>query len=499
MSQINKLLPDDPGILEQSNDSSLSETVNTSGPHEDNNKNGIDTMEVADILQSSIDSTFKPTGDGINVPFESPLVKVSAILKNQGISETRLPEALAVLIGIHSAYMGDPIPILITEDEGSSATHFLDICLSVSYEESWIVLTNKNKPDLKQGNPFKGKTLISYDAEIDRNELTQILWTAERGTYLPEWQQKNKEDYRPSSFVAIVRNRNNSLLQNRYVTRIHLTADKASKAQLIQNITRKTGSTSYYKNYIETGCIKTFFKRLRPLRVHIEYADKIFNAHAVNQQNAVPVLDLAMRAIRNITRINNSPYFNNMECLAAFIGIALYDLVDSDQPNERSFLNSTKIDYYYFKIIIGGFLKSVNDFMTQRQRRIFDAIFNYNIKRMKHFNKKISEVDVTNKIVDPLNRAWLATRNIIWESIKEDGGEPFSRETLYNEIVKLEKRNIIFHAKRSKKTNEFGYGVMQLGDISMISTTDAKDIDDPLFKDTAAKVKNPITGAIESI
>ena len=60
----------------------------------------------------------------------SPLVKISDVLQKHGVSKTRLREAIAILLSIMSSKLGDPVPMIITEDEGAGAVELLYTCLN---------------------------------------------------------------------------------------------------------------------------------------------------------------------------------------------------------------------------------------------------------------------------------------------------------------------------------------------------------------------------------
>jgi hypothetical protein len=77
-------------------------------------------------LPIAIVDRFFPDPSKEKRPDQLPLIQVSRALQNQGTSPSHLRQALAVLIGIISSKLGDPIPIAITEDEGGGAVEFLD-------------------------------------------------------------------------------------------------------------------------------------------------------------------------------------------------------------------------------------------------------------------------------------------------------------------------------------------------------------------------------------
>jgi len=450
-------------------------------------------------LQNSVESFFNATSKGKDDPVESPLVKISGVLQGQGISPSHLGEALAVIIGIISPRLGDPAPMVITEDEGAGATQFLATCLTVVPETSWTELPLKGKKTLAQDH-LKNETLISYDADSAKGELSEILWMTQRVWNSRELNEKEIQPAEvPASFVAIVRNLNNPLLQNRYVTRIHLTADTTSKTQLLDSMSNDCDWASQNRREIERACVRTFLGRLGECPVSIGYSKKILEQLNVNLQNIVPLYDLILRMIRNITRINNPPPFSPLEPLASFIGVDFREITQSLPADEDNPLSSTRVDFYYFNAIFGSLLQNSNDFMTPRQARVFQAILDHNIARMNKFARAQTQFDMLHNIVNPISNSVLANKITIWEAIKKDGEEQFSSSTLNTEIKELMKRGIIFQGRLPGKRLRYGYGVNQFWRDPLFPMPDPCTIEDASAKEATVKVRHPITGQIETI
>ena len=71
----------------------------------------------------------------------------------------KIRKALAVMIGIMSFRLDDPVPIVITEDEGTGAVEFLDTCRNLMSDDSLIELSDKNKKTAAGNNLAKEKLL----------------------------------------------------------------------------------------------------------------------------------------------------------------------------------------------------------------------------------------------------------------------------------------------------------------------------------------------------
>jgi hypothetical protein len=66
------------------------------------------------------------------------IVKIADVLRNQGVATTHLCQAMAIIISIMSSRLGDPVPMIVTEDEGAGALELLHACLNLVPEDSWI-------------------------------------------------------------------------------------------------------------------------------------------------------------------------------------------------------------------------------------------------------------------------------------------------------------------------------------------------------------------------
>jgi len=446
-------------------------------------------------LPISIVDYFFPINEKKDTINDSPLVKVSRVLQSRGISKSHLREALAVLIGIMSSRLGDPVPIVITEDEGAGAVEFLDTCLSLVPEDSWIELSHENKKIAAENNLSKGKTIISYDADSIKNELMKILVGTERGHKI---NLKKKLDgttnSHPLSFVVLTRNHNNPILQNRYITRIHLTADQSSKVDRLASMAKQSDLNLLNQIEIESACVRTLFERTKAVPVSIDFADKIMNKNAEKIQNIVPVYDLTLRVMRNITRINNAPPLRPYEQQAMFIGLNYDKLFPADQGNELEPIPATKVDYFYFKLIFEGLLRSVNDFITARQQRVFNGILKFHIECLEKYRKKYkTDFELLNYLhASGLVSPW-AARPEIYKNVMSDGGEEFSPSTLNIELQALMKRNMVLEKKKGKSSKKLIYAVTPILYNSLIATAEASVIVDPIFKKSPVEVKDVIT------
>ena len=443
-------------------------------------------------LPLEIVSSFFPIQPGANV---SPLVKIRQVLQNQGISKSHLCEAIAILIGIMSSRWGDPVPMIITEDEGAGAVELLHTCLSLVPENSWIDIPTSKKTSAGSYST-EGKTIISYEAETAKDLFLKLLSETELRNKLTQTRAPSS-----SSFVAITKNPNNPLLQNRYVTRIHISADQESNRERLKNLAKKSDLTLLRQHKVESACLRTLFDRIKASPVDIEFANQIINENAINIENIVPYYDSALRLLRNIARINAYPPLRSEELEAAFIGLDLEDLIEDEEINKREPLKATKIDYHYFLSIFGGMFKIENHFITPRQFRIYSAIIGYNIgdRREKKKFEKMSDQQLLDNIHESaFSKAWI-TRIEIVEILKTDGGELISSTSLHNELQELLKLKLITERKVPHRKNKSAYAATQVIEDASLFDVHPSAIEDSIYKKTSVEVKDIITSKTEKI
>jgi hypothetical protein len=434
------------------------------------------------------------------VPEAQPtIVKIANVLRNQGVSTTHLCQAIAIIIGIMSSRLGDPVPMIITEDEGAGALELLHACLNLVPEDSWIKEPT-GKVSKTEEQDFEGKTIIRYEADTAKDLLSQLLTETELRSKIVQTKRRSTLK-KPTSFVAVTKNPNSPLLQNRYVTRIHINADQESKDYRLASLVKKSDLDSQRQHKIESACLRTLLSRIKANPVDIDFADKIIKKDASKFQNAVPFIDSMFRILRNITRINNSPQLRPEELQAAFIGLDLEDLTSIDAAKENETFKATKVDYRYFLMLFGDMFKVNNDFLSPRQLDIYHAILNQNIVYQRRFTSRKNSTD--QQLLDTyqeagFNKGW-ATRADILASLKADGNEDFLYGTLHKELQVLLKHDLIDERKIPNKKNKFAYAATQLIIDAPLFVTNTAGIVDSKSKKEVVKVFNFLSGKTEKI
>lgn len=438
-----------------------------------------------------VNEFFPPPGVKQERSFPS-LIKIGQALKGQGIAQSQLREALAVILGIMSTKWGDPVPIVITEDEGAGVVEFLDTCLSVVPEECWVDEATLNKKAGTNG-AAQGKTVVAYDADSANATLSTLLMNSER----PQTSKSKKGQIGStlaSSFVAISKNQDSPLFRSRYVVRVHLRADGDSKNERIKRLANQAGVDVDNRMKVEGACIKTLLRRIKPQAVNILFADKIINKQALGIQNVVPIYDIVLRIIRNIARINNPPPLHPIEQLSAFLGLDFEDFIERDIQHSTFPVVATKVDYSCFLETFSYLFNAVSDLMTPRQLIIYNTIYRHNIENLTSTTvKRLDEEARINYMHEnDLIDAW-ATREQLYKKIIAETGEEISISTLNRELQELVARDLVKKSKKSKRKYLYAYAVYQLINNAPMFERDLAQIHDPVYKESPVEVKGLIS------
>ncbi|WP_319406212.1 hypothetical protein [uncultured Desulfosarcina sp.] len=452
------------------------------------------TKDSLPALPAKIVESFFPMATEL----EPGIIKISKVLRNQGIATTHLCQAMAIIIGIMSSRLGDPVPMIITEDEGAGALELLHTCLNLVPADSWIQAPTGKA--MKSGEiSFDGKTVICYDADSARDLLSKLLMDIELSTKIDQ-SNRHSQAKVPTSFLALTKNPANPLLQNRYVTRIHVNADHESKQGRLASLLVKSDHESQRRSKVECACVRTLLGRVGAHPVDIDFAGQIVEPDAARFQNIVPFVESMFRIIRNITRINNTPPLRPEELQASFVGLDLQDLISEGETGGKEPIKATKIDYAYFLMIFGGIFSVGNDFLTPRQLAIYSAILTQNIEYQEKYTKHKSSTSqqMLNDYTDDSNNKGWATRDDIMTSL-EGHVEEFSLSTLHKELQVLLNHNIIKGKKVPRKANQYHYAATRVLTEAPLFQTDCSKIEDPNIKGKSEEIPNFLTGKIEKI
>jgi hypothetical protein len=304
----------------------------------------------------------------------------------------------------------------------------------------------------------------------------------------------------PAGFVALTKNRATTLIQNPYVTRVHVVADPESKKSRLEGLVRRSTAEAERHHKIESACVRKLLDRIKPVPVDIDFTDKILKTDITRSQNAVPFVDTMLRLLRCITMINNPPPLQQEELQAAFINIDVDDLAPAEASWDRGPIKATKVDYWYLRLTFADSFRISNDLLTPRQAAIFSAIYKKNIDYQKKYTSKkdLPEQELLNQYLERGYSKGCATREDIM-SMLDGYEEVFSYPTLHHELDALSKLHLIRVFKVPGRKNKLSYVAIKPLVDNVPIEMDFSKIDAPEFKKQSAEVLDYIQNKIVKI
>ena len=252
------------------------------------------------------------------------------------------------------------------------------------------------------------------------------------------------------------------------------------------------------------------FERLRHRPVEIPFANQLMENFISAGGDYVDIKMAILAKMISICSIINQPDPVTKEEIGAYIyktdtetvrnWLAKQSNLQSKSNTDGTFispLTATKVDYYLARLLLDGLLSTGDNYLTERQRRIYEAVKRINIGKLstsflkpKGNNKKLTTLSQHSKY-------WVA-REKVFEEVNKDVGKYLSLSIVNNELVDLVDIGIL---ERSKipKTRHYGYYVMKLNLDSAIVLPSPSEINDPIYKDASVEIINPLTGQTEKI
>jgi hypothetical protein len=176
---------------------------------------------------------------------------------------------------------------------------------------------------------------------------------------------------------------------------------------------------------------------------------------------------------------------------------AKLDIISDTDNTDDIPLTATKIDFYIGKFLLDGLLITGNNYLTERQRRVYEAALRINMEKVREaMLEKGDEIEILSTISQ--SSTYWARREKLYEIVNKDGGQYLSLSTVNSELIELMKMGIIDRSK-PPKSRHFGYYVMTLNVGGAIPLPSPSDIHDPIYKGKPVEVINPLTGQVEKI
>lgn len=158
---------------------------------------------------------------------------------------------------------------------------------------------------------------------------------------------------------------------------------------------------------------------------------------------------------------------------------------------------ATKVEYAQMAQLLKWNLPVKNKQFTRPQIITFEVVKAINLGKLKG-----STVDQNNKtqVLSTLYKGsvyWAKTEEI-FERANSKGGKTISMQVIDRELNYLQRQDIIAKKKLPNKS-DYGYYITDIEIGKHITFQKPSEIDDPKFNKAPVKMRNPLTGKIETI
>ena len=454
-----------------------------------------------------------PTGrpDGV---FEPLVCGVAEQLMKAGLPNQALKEAFLLYMVMNSARLGYPLSVLLMPDDPLAAISLIDRVKMLVPADSFIEF-QRMKPDqlfINGGEPYRNKCIVSSDPAGFSKVMPDFEVMLTRGHTVRQEIRNRKfdvaiEEFKaewPVSFVGIAPPMKKEHEWHPSIIRLPI---KSSEAIPVIN---RSGFFAHSAFSLPAQRVKKTFERLKPRQVIIPFIDQIYTAMVESGTSHVDCKMDQVAKMISVSAILNNPPHVTMEEIGSYIygtdiDVAKQFLAETGRispsdagDNGLGEITADKKDLYLAQLLLEGVIRSNNTYMTERQRRIYDAVRKYNLGRLS------LTVDAIDKANEAESLARIAKSSSCWGDVNtifgfvNNGSEPIiAMATIYKDLMAMVYNGILARAK-PPKTNHYGYFVMQLNmdqsmvipEPSKIKLSDAeKEVVDIINPITAEQVK----------
>ena len=438
-------------------------------------------------------------------PWKSPVLSDAAdLLKIQGIPPGHLKTGALTFVSMLSAYFNNPLGWIMRDEEGIGAGRIVVAVKKLIPDEAYVEFHNVTEDILfKERKNLKNKAIVVLDGSnlkkgfaltstVELQELSQH--TTLRTKYGDISQPLRVEG--PVSCVVIIRDPRDSVLKNPSFLRINLNGGESSvpSAPLFDEVAQTELNLRY-------GRMKKTLERLPGIPVENPFEKQLLKS-LVDSKVSHPEqkCETFSRMIKINTLLNNSPSALKIEAYAAQYGVdrkaVMRYLELKGNVFQKNKLVANKHDYYDFWVLADGTFYDGDDWVTERQRRIFEALKRKGIGRITDSGFSEANTDAEKLVIIAKDvGSWLGVEQLFEELIK-DSGEIISLSTLNRELDQLLKKGVIVRQRSKKK---FVHAVATLSIGAPIKLPRPSELDDPILNKESIRVVNALTGEVETI
>ena len=459
-------------------------------------------------------------------PPQSPLHIAANILRTRGMQPDDMRIALTSLTVMYSAYLQNPLSLLILDNTGHKVGIVDSVMKMVPQDRIEMMTQITQELIFHRDQPLKGRCLIVNDNKSFNKMSCHFDPLLGRG--ITEMKASSRTKYGsgmeklkaegPVSCIVFIKKFKDCALTHPYILRVNAQGRTTMNSEHLPVV---FGHASQDLFAVDAAMFKKNMELLKPSAVHVPFAEDLAkilsgNGHA----DRTSFLEVIQRLLVSTTLINNIKAPSKVDTMAKFYDVdetAMANwlsvrgndnhariLIGSGQASENVPFNqnkpliATKYDYYLLWVLLNGVIVDDANVLTGRQNRVFTAIRNINIQRAT--GRTFAALGSNTNILLAINRnpdSWTGRDNILKE-VNQDGGEELSLADIENDLKHLLEGGVIEgHRPEGKRDRHYHIMVTRVNDPVMLPHPST--IMDPVYKGQAVDVINPITGKTDTI
>jgi hypothetical protein len=459
-------------------------------------------------------------------PPQGPLHIAAEILRTSGMQSDDMRIALTSLTVMNSAYLRNPLSLLILDNTGHKVS-IIDSAMKMVPQDRIEMMTQITQELIyHRDQPLKGRCLIVNDNKSFNKMSCHFDPLLGRGITEMKAPSRTKygsgiEDLRaegPVSCIVFIKKFKDCALTHPYILRVNAQGRTTMNSEHLPVV---FGHVSQDLFAVEAAMFKKNMELLKPGAVHVPFAEDLAkhlsgNGHADRTSS----FEVIQRLLINMTLINNIKAPSKVDTMAKFYDVdetamANWLSVRGNADHDFKLLGSghiatkgrsvevgpiiaTKYDYYLLWVLLNGIIVYDANALSDRQNRIFTAIRNINIQRLT--GRTFAALGTNTNILVATNRdpdSWTGRDNILKE-VNQDGGEELSLADIEIDLKHLLEGGLIEgHRPEGKRDRHYHIMVIRVSDPVMLPHPSG--IMDPVYQGRAVDVINPITDAPEKI
>ena len=452
----------------------------------------------------------------------NPIYRGADLLRKSGLQSDDLRLALLALPVMNSAYLGHPLTVVISDDNGRAEVALNPVIQMVPPDR--VLQLQQLTPELifHREEPLKRRCILAKNSKSLCKlacYLNPLL-----GSGLAEMQNPYKSRYGsrieklpaegPVSCILILDKAVECPLQHPFILRVRARTGHDSRSLIPYNDNACHDRDLFD---VDLATLRLILEFATPQRVEVPFAADLSKKLVTHNFNHSLKLDeVILRFVRILAILNNMKAPSIIDMQARLLNVDASKLAkwqfqrndilsnkllpggDSHSCSRQGPITATKIDYYLFWVLANGLIDLGEDQLTHSQLRIFEALKNVNLQGLKvsTFSNTVGNSDALISISNS-EIAWVRRETILKE-VNADGQEEISISTLMKELGHLlNAGHIEKHKQDGKRDNYYHVVTMSVG--KPLELPHPSEIIESVYKGKSVEVINPLSGTSEII